>query len=174
VLDVGAGAAPWSIALALADPAATITALDLPSVLPVTRAEVQAAGLANRFTFSPADILTSPIEPGGYDLILLANVCHLFDEEVNRGLVARLADGLAPGGRLAVIDILPEAVQHGSRRSALLALYELGLSSRTTTGRVHPLTAYQAWAHEAGLSVRTVEPLDPQFPTHLILCGLSP
>jgi methylase of polypeptide subunit release factors len=70
VLDVGAGAAPWSIALALADPAATVTALDLPSVLPVTRAEVQAAGLANRFTFSPADILTSPIEPGGYDLIL--------------------------------------------------------------------------------------------------------
>jgi hypothetical protein len=122
VLDVGAGAAPWSIALAQTDPAAIVTALDLPSVLPVTRAAVEAAGLADRFTFYPADVLTSPIEPGGYDLILLANVCHLFEEEVNRGLVARLADGLAPGGRLAVIDMLPETVRRGSRRSALLAL----------------------------------------------------
>jgi hypothetical protein len=97
----------------------------------------------------------------------------LFEEEVNRGLVARLADGLAPGGRLAVIDILPEAVQRGSRRSAALALYELGLSSRTETGRVYPFAAYQAWAHDAGLSVKSVEPLDPEFPIHLILCGWS-
>jgi len=173
VLDVGAGAAPWSIALALADSGASVTALDLPSVLPVTRAEVEAAGLANRFTFYAADVLTCPIEPDGYDLILLANVCHLFEEEVNRGLVARLADGLAPGGRLAVIDILPETVRRGSRRSAALALYELGLSSRTATGRVYPFAAYQAWARDAGLSVKSVEPLDPVFPLHLILCGSS-
>jgi SAM-dependent methyltransferase len=173
VLDVGAGAAPWTIALAHADPGATVTALDLPSVLPVTQAEVEAAGLANRFTFYPADVLTCAIEPGGYDLILLANLCHLFDEEVNRGLVRRLADGLAPNGRLAVIDILPEAIQRGSRRSAVLALYELGLSTRTATGRVHPFAAYQGWVRDADLSVRSVELLDPVFPAHLILCGSS-
>jgi SAM-dependent methyltransferase len=141
--------------------------------LPVTRAEVEAAGLANRFTFYPADVLTWAVEPGGYDLILLANVCHLFDEEVNRGLVRRLADGLAPNGRLAVIDILPEAIRRGSRRSAVLALYELGLSTRTATGRVHPYAAYQAWARDADLSVSSVEPLDAVFPAHLILCDSS-
>lgn len=45
VLDVGAGAAPWSIALALADPTARVTALDLPEVLCTTRATVEAERL---------------------------------------------------------------------------------------------------------------------------------
>ena len=40
VLDIGAGAAPWSIALAQADPATRVTAIDLPTVLPQARAAV--------------------------------------------------------------------------------------------------------------------------------------
>jgi hypothetical protein len=67
------------------------------------------------------------------------------------------------------VDVLPEAVQGGSRRSALLALYELGLSMRTASGRVHPLSAYQRWAGAAGLTVTSVEPLDPRFPLHMIV-----
>src|SRR3712207_8942717 len=63
--------------------------------------------------------------------------------------------------------------QAGSRRSALLALYELGLSMRTATGRVHPLPAYQRWAEAAGLRVTSVEPLDPRFPLHLVVATRS-
>jgi 2-polyprenyl-3-methyl-5-hydroxy-6-metoxy-1,4-benzoquinol methylase len=169
VLDAGAGAAPWSIAIARADPHARVTALDLPPVLGTTRSQVAAAGLTDRFTFAGADLLAVVPEPGAYDLVLLANVCHLFDDATNAALLARLRPGLAPGGRIAVVDVLPEAVQPGARRSALLALYELGLSMRTASGRVHPLAAYQRWAEGAGLAVTSVDPLDPRFPVHLIV-----
>jgi SAM-dependent methyltransferase len=169
VLDAGAGAAPWSVAIARADPQARVTALDLAPVLATTREQVAAADLTDRFTFQAADLLDVVPAAGGYDLVLLANVCHLFDPATGADLVARLSRGLAPGGRLAVVDVLPEAVQGGSRRSALLALYELGLAMRTASGRVHPLSAYQRWAEDAGLTVTSVEPLDPRFPLHLIL-----
>jgi SAM-dependent methyltransferase len=169
VLDAGAGAAPWSLAIARADPRARVTALDLAPVLDTTRAQVTAAGLVDRFAFRAADLLEVVPEPGAYDLVLLANVCHLFDDPANADLIARLSGGLAPGGRLAVVDVLPEAVQGGSRRSAMLALYELGLSMRTGSGQVHPLPAYQRWAAAAGLTVTSVEPLDPRFPVHLVV-----
>ena len=153
VLDAGVGAAPWIMAMARADPHARVTALDLDLVLATTRAQVAAAGLLDRFAFQAADLLDVVPEPEAYDVVLLANVCHLFDDATDADLVARLSRGLAPGGRLAVVDVLPEVVQGGSRRSALLALYELGLSMRTASGRVHPLTAYQRWAGAAGLTV---------------------
>ncbi|HYJ73980.1 MAG TPA: class I SAM-dependent methyltransferase [Kineosporiaceae bacterium] len=169
VLDAGAGAAPWSAAIARADAGARITALDLAPVLATTREEVAAAGLEDRFTFQAADLMSVVPEAGAYDLVLLANVCHLFDDATNAGVVARLCRGLAPGGRLAVVDVLPEIVQGGSRRSAMLALYELGLAMRTGSGGVHALSAYQRWAETAGLEVTSVEPLDPRFPVHLIV-----
>jgi SAM-dependent methyltransferase len=169
VLDAGAGAAPWSAAIAHADPGARVTALDLAPVLATTREQVAAAGLTDRFTFQAGDLLTLVPERGTHDLVLLANVCHLFDDATNADLVARLSRALAPGGRLAVIDVLPEPVHGGSRRSAMLALYELGLSMRTSSGRVHELSAYERWARAAGLDVTSVEPLDPRFPVHLVL-----
>ena len=98
VLDAGAGAAPWSIAVAGADPSARITALDLAPVLETTRAQVAAAGLSDRFTFEAGDLLGLVPEPAGHDVVLLANVCHLFDDVTNADLVARLSGALAPGG----------------------------------------------------------------------------
>jgi SAM-dependent methyltransferase len=169
VLDAGAGAAPWSLAIARADPSASVTAVDLAPVLETTREQVAAAGLADRYRFHAADLLDVVPEPAAHDLVLLANVCHLFDDATDAGLVARLSRGLSRGGRLAFVDVLPEAVHGGSRRSAMLALYELGLAMRTGSGRVHPLSAYERWTAAAGLTLTSVEPLDPRFPLHLVV-----
>jgi hypothetical protein len=59
VLDVGAGAAPWSIALAAADSGVRTTCLDLPEVLVETRRSVAAAGLSGRFDYLPGDVVTT-------------------------------------------------------------------------------------------------------------------
>jgi SAM-dependent methyltransferase len=146
-----------------------VTAVDLAPVLATTREQVADAGLTDRFTFQAGDLLGLVPEPGTHDIVLLANVCHLFDDATNADLVGRLSRALAPGGRLAVVDVLPERVQGGSRRSAMLALYELGLSMRTAIGRVHPLSAYQQWTNAAALELTSVEPLDPRFPVHLLV-----
>lgn len=148
VLDVGAGAAPWSLALVRQAPDCHVTALDLPAVLPATRAAVDAAGQTDRFGFLPGDALTTDLPGGAYDLILVGNVCHLFDDSTNQELFVRLGASLRPGGSLAILDVLPDTA--ADRRS--VALYALGLFARACEGGLHPLTAYRRWLSTAGLA----------------------
>jgi hypothetical protein len=58
ILDVGAGAAPWSLAIARHNPRCRVTALDLGAVLAVTRRAVAAAGHADRFDYVSCDVST--------------------------------------------------------------------------------------------------------------------
>ena len=55
VLDVGAGAAGWSLALARRDPATTVTALDWPAVLAIAQKAAAEAGLLERFATIAGD-----------------------------------------------------------------------------------------------------------------------
>ena len=146
VLDAGAGAAPWSLAVAARDPACLVTAVDLPAVVPATRRAVRDAGRERQFRFLAGDLYDVDLERGGYDLAIAGNLCHLFNGDANRRLLGRLYDALAPGGRLAVMDVIPDE----EPRPRWVALYELGLFLRTASGRVHPLAAYLDWLHDAG------------------------
>jgi SAM-dependent methyltransferase len=157
VLDVGAGAAPWSTALAAAEPGARVTCLDLPEVLAETRHAVAAAGLSERFDFLPGDVFTTALPASVYDLVLLGNVCHLFDPTTNETLLRRLRPVLAPGGTLAIIDVLPSADPAARVR---VALYELGLLLRTERGRVYSVEDYRAWTQAAGFDQLSTQPLD--------------
>jgi SAM-dependent methyltransferase len=146
VLDVGAGAAPWSLAVAARDPACVVTAVDLPEVVPATRRAVTSAGRRRQFRFLAGDLFRVELGRGAHDLAIAGNLCHLFDEAANRRLLGRLYDALRPGGTLAVVDVMPG---EGST-PRWVALYELGLLLRTGSGQVHPLAAYLGWLHDAG------------------------
>jgi SAM-dependent methyltransferase len=146
VLDAGAGAAPWSLAVAARDPACLVTAVDLPAVVPATRRAVRDAGRERQFRFLAGDLYDVELGRGVYDLAIAGNLCHLFNGDANRRLLGRLYDALAPGGRLAVMDVIPDE----EPRPRWVALYELGLFLRTASGRVHPLAAYLDWLHDAG------------------------
>jgi SAM-dependent methyltransferase len=148
VLDAGAGAAPWSLAVAARDPACLVTAVDLPAVVPATRQAVRDAGRERQFRFLAGDLFQVELGRGAYDLAIAGNLCHLFDEAANRRLLGRLYQALRPGGMLAVVDVIPDG--HEQPRPRWVALYELGLLLRTASGRVHPLAAYLGWLHDAG------------------------
>jgi SAM-dependent methyltransferase len=149
VLDVGAGAAPWSIALAREIPGCHVTALELPAVLPATRAAVAAAGFSDRYRFVAADVLTADLPADAYDLVLVGNLCHLFDGPANQRLLTTLATTLRPGGMAAILDLLPDTPA-ADRRST--ALYALGLFARTCDGGLHTFAAYREWLVTAGLT----------------------
>jgi SAM-dependent methyltransferase len=167
VLDVGAGAAPWSIALARQSPGVRVTALDLPAVITSTRRAVEAADVGDRFGYLPADMFTCPLPQAAYDTVLLANVCHLFDEAQNRALLRRLRPALRPGGLLAIIDVL---MPPGRAAPTSTSLYALGLRLRTSRGAVHSLAAYRTWTGAAGFGPVQVEPLSTALPLCLLAC----
>lgn len=147
VLDLGAGAAPWSLALAGADPEVVVTVVDLPAVLPITRQAVSAAGCEAQFRLVDEDVFTVVLEEGAFDLVILGNLCHLLDESANRRLLGRAARWLAPGGTLAVIDFLSNERRDGPRS---VALYAVELVRRAPSGQVYPFSSYAGWLREAG------------------------
>jgi ubiquinone/menaquinone biosynthesis C-methylase UbiE len=167
VLDVGAGAAPWSIALASRSPAVRVTVLDLPAVIATTRRAVEAADLEERFNYLPADMYTCALPPATYDVLLLANICHLFDEERNRALLRRLRPTVRSGGMLAIIDLLasPDPVIQRS-----ISVYTFFLRLRTSRGSVYPLAAYETWTNDAGFGPVQVEPLSAAPSLSLLAC----
>ena len=147
VLDAGAGSAPWSLALAARDPACRVCAVDLPAVLPTTRRAVADAGYASQFDYLGGDLFSADWGHSAYDLAIAGNICHLFDEAANRRLLGRLFEALGPGGKLVIVDALPDESMDGPRP---VALYALDLMLRTEKGRVYPFSTYDSWLHAAG------------------------
>jgi methyltransferase family protein len=70
ILDVGAGAAPWSLALARRDPRCRVTGLDFASVLALTRRAVDEAGFGDQFEYLAGDAFEVSLPPATYDLVL--------------------------------------------------------------------------------------------------------
>jgi ubiquinone/menaquinone biosynthesis C-methylase UbiE len=166
VLEVGSGAAPWSRALARQDEDIHVTALDLPQIIEVTRRHVCADGLERQFSFLPGDAFAVELDPTAYDLVLMPNVCHLFDAETNRSLLGRLAATLRPGGRLAVIDVLPGETPELALQ---VSLYALGLMIRTDAGGVHSEADYRAWLEGAGLHSIERWDVTPEAPAAMVI-----
>jgi len=136
-----------ALALAARQPDCQVTAVDLPAVLPSTRQAVAVAGRAAQFRFLAGDLFEVEWGRASYDLTVAGSVCHLFDEAANRRMLARLFDALRPGGRLAILDALPNERLDGPRP---VVLYALGLLLRTTGGRVYPFSTYVGWLRDAG------------------------
>lgn len=146
VLDVGAGAAGWSLALARRDPTTTVTALDWPAVLAIAQKAAAASGLQGRLQTIAGDYHAVTLPPAAFDLAIVANVTHLETAAGIRDLFERVRRSLRPGGEIAVIDVF--AAQPAGALPA--ALYALGLALRTTQGQVHSAADLEDWLTTAG------------------------
>jgi SAM-dependent methyltransferase len=166
VLEVGAGSAAWSLALVAQQPSCQVTAFDLPPVLDVTRRSVEDAGRIDRYWFLAGDVFLDELG-GPYDLALVANVVHLFGEARAVELLTRVAAALRPGGRLAVIDVMP----HPGGPSRRAALHDLSLLLRTRDGALHPYGSYTKWLRRAGLQPIARHRLDPDWEVTLVLAS---
>lgn len=165
ILDVGAGAAQWSLAIVEGCSDCTVTALDLPGVIQTTRAGVEATGHQNSFEYLAGDMFEVDLPPATYDLVILANVCHLFGDTTNRALLRRLIGSIRAGGRLAIIETIPDAELE---TSPTLALHDLGLVIRTREGKVHPFASYLSWLNNSGFVDVSRYELESEPPVSLV------
>lgn len=165
ILDAGAGTAPWSRAIVERETTCTVDALDLPRVVDATRKAVADAGLEDRFRYIEADILDDDLASDRYDLVLAANLCHLFDPTTTERVIRKLVTAARPDGTVAIIDVVPEHDAPDRRR--YVALYAAGLLTRTSSGGVHTFGDYARWLRGAG--ARDVTRHDcRRFPTTVI------
>ena len=157
ILDVGAGSGVWSLALVAQDPSSKVTAVDRSAVLERTRAYFGAAGKAAQLTTIAEDWKSVTLPAASFDVVIMANICHLESSEEAAVMVQRFQKVLKPDGILLIIDTFPDQ-EKGNALHAQLSRLRLGM--RTHKGDLHSLSSYRRWIQQAGLVVDEVASLD--------------
>jgi 2-polyprenyl-3-methyl-5-hydroxy-6-metoxy-1,4-benzoquinol methylase len=106
VLDLAAGHGIFGITIAQRNPRAEIVAVDWKSVLTVARENASAFGVAPRYSTIEGDAFT--VEFGdGFDVALVTNFLHHFDAATNTRFLKKVRAALRPGGRVVVLEFVP-------------------------------------------------------------------
>ncbi len=162
VLDVGAGACPWSLAFAARHPGMQLVAFDLPGRQPAVRDAIAAAGAHDRYEIVSGNVFADTFDDlGEFDVVILANVCHVFDAPATQLLLERVARRVRPGGALAIVDQVLETEPDWGRWSAL---YATGVLHIGPGGQLHTVDEYARWAAAADLERPTTHALCPLPP----------
>ena len=160
VADLGAGGAPWSIAVLRACPGATAVVNDLPEVLEVARARIAEAGLEDRCELRPGDYHTVSLEDEAFDLVALGHVCRTEGADGARALLRRAADALRPGGRVLVADYFRTGEPGRSPQGVLMAATMVACTRRGTAVTYEQMSD---WLRDAGFAgIHLIEPIGGQ------------
>ena len=121
LLDIGGASGTWTIAFLRACPSARATLFDLPHVIPMAQRRLAAAGLDQRVQLVAGDFMTDALPPG-VDLAWASAIMHQNSRAQNRALFTKVLTALAPGGRIAIRDILMEEDRAKPVAGALFAV----------------------------------------------------
>ncbi|WP_308411147.1 SAM-dependent methyltransferase [Burkholderia humptydooensis] len=157
-------AARRSARRAQARPKATVCGVDWPSMRDACARAAHEFGVEARARFVGGDLFDVEI-PGQYDLVIMSQILHHFDEDACRRLLARACSLLAPGGRIAVCDfMISDAPPASEPVPRLFAAQMLGL---TQAGDCYPVAAVRALLAEQGLVDVMATPLKG-VPVHCV------
>ncbi|MDP9036392.1 MAG: methyltransferase domain-containing protein, partial [Myxococcota bacterium] len=164
VLDIAAGHGEFGIAVARSFPKARIVALDWPAVLDVARSRAADAGLANRFDELAGDAFDVPYGDD-YDLVLIPNFMHHFDEKRNVELLTKVRSALKPGGCVIAVEFVP-----GEDRVTppVPARFAYTMLTTTAHGDAYPATAFERMFALAGFERTEMTQLHPTPQTAII------
>jgi cyclopropane fatty-acyl-phospholipid synthase-like methyltransferase len=105
LLDLGGGSGIVALALLRRHPALTVVVVDIANVCVAGREIAAGTPFASRIAYHPANFLHDEL-PGGFDMILECDV-GIYSQD----LFFKLAASLNQGGRLVIVDDLPQANQ---------------------------------------------------------------
>jgi ubiquinone/menaquinone biosynthesis C-methylase UbiE len=112
---------------------ARITAQGLPKVLEQAQKYLDRHGIANRYDFLPGDLHKVEFPAGKCDLATLGHIVHGDSEVAARQLFKRLQPWFKPGGRFAIIDMIPNDERSGPPVPLIFALNYVGAYRRGIT-----------------------------------------
>jgi 2-polyprenyl-3-methyl-5-hydroxy-6-metoxy-1,4-benzoquinol methylase len=148
VLDIAAGHGLFGIKIAERNRDARVTALDWPNVLAVATENAQKFGVADRHRTLAGDAFE--VELGGpYDLVLVTNFFHHFDQLKCEELMRKIHAVLSEGGRCVNLDFIQNDDRVSPPTAAGFAMMMLGT---TVAGDVYTLTEYELMFRNAGFA----------------------
>jgi ubiquinone/menaquinone biosynthesis C-methylase UbiE len=163
VLDIGTGSGVWGIAMAQKSPKVTVTAVDWPNVLNVTRKMTQKFGLADRFQYVAGDM--AEVDFGsGYNIATIGQILHSEGPQRSQHLLRKVADALAPGGTVVIAEFLVNQERSGPLNGLIFAVNMLVNTEKGDTFSFEEITG---WLEAAGFT--DVRSLEAPSPSPLIL-----
>jgi ubiquinone/menaquinone biosynthesis C-methylase UbiE len=158
VLDLAAGSGVWGIAQAQGSEQVSVTAVDWPDVIPITRKTVGKFGLTERYSFIAGDLLQVDFGTG-HTVATLGHILHSEGRERSRELLKKTFQALAPGGTIAVAEFLVNADRSGPLNGLFFALNML---VNTDSGDTYSFEEISGWLTDAGFThPRTLESPGP-------------
>ncbi|HEV2132262.1 MAG TPA: methyltransferase domain-containing protein [Longimicrobiaceae bacterium] len=140
VLDLGGG--PGTFARAFARRGLHATLFDRPEVIEHVAERYDLRSLPE-LNLQSGDFLETP-PAGEFDIILQANITHIYDPATNTRLITSLVPRLRPGGVLAILDFVRGF-------SEFAPLFAITMLLNTEQGGTYSLEEYARWLEEAGL-----------------------
>ena len=158
ILDIAAGSGVWSIAIAKKYPDAHVTVVDWPGVIPVCQKVTNRMGVADRYDYRPGDLLQVEFG-GGYQVATLGHILHSEGEQRSRQLLKKVFASLAPGGTIAIAEMIADDDRSGPPHAMIFAVNML---IHTDAGDTFTFAEMSQWLKEAGfINPRKLEAPSP-------------
>ena len=157
VLDISASHGAYGIAFAQANPRAHLVALDWESVLAIAEENATAAGISHRFSKITGDAFTVDLG-SDYDAVLVPNFLHHFNVTDCTRFLRRVHTALRPGGRVVIIEFVPNEDRITPPHSASFGIVMLGT---TPEGDAYTFSEYQTMLADAGFKNAELHELPP-------------
>jgi ubiquinone/menaquinone biosynthesis C-methylase UbiE len=168
ILDVAAGAAPWSLPFAQALPNVRVSALDYPEVTAVAREYAQRFGVADRYDYVDGTLQDTDFGEKQYDLVILGHIIHALGDSWGKKLIQKSYRALKPGGMLLIAEMVPNDQRSGP---PIPVLFGLNMLLHTSDGNVYTMAEYRQWLREAGFS--SIKTVDAPSPSPLVVATRS-
>ena len=148
VLDIAASHGIYGIAVAQLNPNAQIYAADWKNVLEVGAKNAENMGVGNRYHLIPGDAFETDFGTG-YDLILLPNFLHHFDPPTCTTFMRKVHAALAPGGRAAIVEFVPNPDRVTPPGAAAFSMMML---ATTPAGDAYTFAELESISKDAGFT----------------------
>jgi SAM-dependent methyltransferase len=146
LLDVGGGSGVYACAMVATHPHLRAAVYEKAPVDRIAARAIGRRGYGERVEVLCGDMFAEPW-PTGFDVVLLSNVVHDWDEPEVKNLLARAAAALPSGGLLVVHDAFLNAQKNGPLPVAQYSV----LLMHSTEGRCYSVGEMRAWLEEVGL-----------------------
>ena len=147
--DVGGGPGTYALERCKLHTHLKATVFDIPPVLEVAKNYIEKYKLEERVSIKSGDFRKDDLGDSQYDLVLMANILHMYDADMGNALVSKAVKALQPGGRIVLHGFCTDEDQTGPLDDTL---FSLNIGMLTEGGRAHPVNEKINWLKGNGVS----------------------
>ena len=154
IMDIGANTGKFSLAALQANDKVALHLVDLPGQLAVAAQALGNAGLRERATLHPVDLLDPAASlPGAMDLVWMSQFLSCFSEDAIGAILRLVAGALGPRGQVLILDTFWDRQRYDIASYCLINTSPYFTALASGNSKVYQSMDYVRMAEAAGLTL---------------------